>query len=107
MALNRITFEDKLSAYKAMMPFIAENAIFVATSANGYRLGEQIQITVNLSELGQSLSFRGSIVWLSYETSTTEEGIGVRFEGIEGKKVKKVLESYTSEISGDQSTSTL
>ncbi|MCF6776571.1 PilZ domain-containing protein [Thiotrichales bacterium 19X7-9] len=107
MALNTITFHDKISAYKALMPFIKESGIFVATDASNYQLGDQVQVTLNIAELGKSFSFRGSIIWLSFEASATEEGVGVKFEGIQGMKVKKVLETYTSDVSDSQSTSTL
>ncbi|MCF6808235.1 PilZ domain-containing protein [Thiotrichales bacterium 19S9-12] len=101
-------FLDQKSAYRALMPFIQDNAVFIPIDATeDYQLGEQIQVSLKLPELGESVIFRGSIVWLSFESPPNKQGVGVRFEGVEGHRAKELLESYTQDVSFDGLTDTI
>ena len=84
--LLTLTIRDKSALYLAYMPFVRNGGLFIPTN-NGYRLGDEVFMLLNVLGGDEKLPVAGKVIWLTPRGAQGKRlaGIGVQFsEGDNG-----------------------
>lgn len=104
-----LTIHDKNILHAAYMSFLQNGGLFIPTNRT-YELGEEVSLLLSLMEETEKLPVRGTVVWVTPKGAQGNRapGVGVQFEGEEGKMVRNKIETYLAAmIKSDKSTYTL
>lgn len=104
-----LTIKDKAVLYATYMPMIKQGGLFIPTTRS-YKLGDEVQMILNLMDESEKLAVLGKVVWLtpSGAQGNRAPGIGVQFQGEDGVKVRNKIETYLAgALQSDRPTHTM
>ena len=84
-----VTVNDVRSLRAAFMPFMKKCGLFVPTDTN-YQMGDEVFLVLDIFGSEQH-AVGGSVIWItpSGAQSSRTKGVGVQFEGEDGKLLKQ------------------
>ena len=87
--------KDEDSLYKAYMPYIKDGGIFVPTKKDSYKLGDIVNLQLEILTDTTPTFVSGIVVWIAPQVPHSDftAGIGVRMQGDEAKDIRKRIES--------------
>ncbi len=104
------SIKDKVTLYKAYMPFLTQGGLFVA-SAKKHELGDEIYLILTLFDDAGKYPIAGKVTWITPAGASAGKpaGIGIRFpDDDSGKRVRRRIEELLgADISLAQPTHTL
>ena len=107
--LLTLTIRDKSALYLAYMPFVRNGGLFIPTN-NGYRLGDEVFMLLNVLGGDEKLPVAGKVIWLTPKGAQGKRltGIGVQFSEQDRGQTQKRIETYLAgALSGEKATHTM
>ena len=107
--LLTLTIRDKSALYLAYMPFVRNGGLFIPTN-NGYRLGDEVFMLLNVLGGDEKLPVAGKVIWLTPKGAQGKRltGIGVQFSEQDRGQTQKRIENYLAgALSGEKATHTM
>lgn len=104
-----LSIKDKAVLYTAYLSFLKEGGLFIPTKRS-FTLGETFPILLTLLEETEKFPVMGTVVWITPQGAQGNRapGIGVQFEGEDGKLLRNKIETYLAGmLKSDKSTHTL
>jgi type IV pilus assembly protein PilZ len=88
-------FSTEALLYLAYMPFVKGGGLFVRTK-NGYELGSNVMLSVQLLNEPDSYLVEGKVVWITPKGAQGNKpaGIGVQFTGENSRHFCNKIETY-------------
>ncbi len=104
-----LSIKDKAVLYTVYMGFLKDGGIFIPTS-RPFQMGQQVHMVLGLMEETERYPVTGTVIWLTPKGAQGNRapGIGVQFEGNDGKLVRNKIETYLAGTqNSDKHTHTL
>jgi type IV pilus assembly protein PilZ len=96
-SIKQITYaiHDPLEINLYYMPFIKGGGFFIPTADN-YKLGEEINLTLSIPGKTEPVTIEGKIVWITPKNALHHvlPGIGIQFGGANAAGSKTLIESH-------------
>ena len=105
-----LSVRDKEVLYRTYMGFVAEGALFIPTQKNTFQLGDKVSMLITLMGEPERYSVIGRVVWITPKGAQGNRaaGIGVAFEGEEGKALRQKIETHLAgSLKSEEPTHTL
>lgn len=92
-----VSIKDKTALHANYMPFIRGGALYAA-SDKGYKLGDEVVLSLKLLSEGKKFAVPGKVVWMSPSQGQGIEGVGVQFVGRTKEVVRATIESILGDL---------
>ncbi len=94
-SILKLPLNDVAALHSSYMPFVRNGAIFVPTKkSDTFKFGDEIVVSMHLSETDKKLAIPGKVVWIAPETCERgTQGLGIQFIGSTKAKVKLIIET--------------
>lgn len=110
MQMLSLFIKDKAALYAAYMPFVKNGGLFIPTSKNVYKLGDEVFMLVTLMDSKEKTPLAGKVIWVTPKGAqgNRQTGVGVQFSEQDKGVTKNKIEGFLAgALESDRPTHTM